>query len=171
RRARVDIAARGAAQGCGRAGAHARARAGAPSAFLLEEEGARLATRAARVGHRVFGLREERGRTVAPVLADGVEREVEIGAPVAIGMAVLPALVDDAPQDVEAGVDRRPAAAHALDDRERRAREDRRLAAPGAAGRADLVVAVEPGAHDRGVADAPRDLPGEPARGRAAAQV
>ena len=61
------------------------------------------------------------------------------------------------------------AAAHRLDDRERRQVVERRLAAPGRSGGADILPHVETGAENRRIADPPGNLPRQAARGRHAA--
>ena len=96
---------------------------------------------------------------------------LKLGLPLRVEQPLLDGVGLDALERFHAGVLRRHAAAHRLDDQERRQVVEIRLAASGGAGGADLVVDVEPGAEDRRVAGAAGDLPGQAARGRDAADV
>ena len=109
--------------------------------------------------------RAELGARKSPVLVDAVELHVEVGAAIRVESVESRLVV----RDPLAGLDRRvlglQAPAHRFDDRVARQIQQVRLATTGRAGRAELVVELQPRTQNRRVADAAGDLVIE-ARGR-----
>src|SRR5947209_10194378 len=108
---------------------------------------------------------------VLPSLIEDVEVETEIGPAAVVEQPLLDGVRDDPLERLHAGVLGMGAAAHGLDDEERGEIVEIGLAPAGGAGGADLAIHVQAGAEDGRIAHAARDLPGEAAGRRHAADL
>src|SRR3984957_19674444 len=123
-----------------------------------------------RRGHREAAALVHRCAPIPSVLVHGVIVEIEFWAPMVVKQTPL-GHAHHALEAREAGLLRRYAGAHLVDDKERARDLDVRFPPAGRACRADRVVRVLARADDRAVADATGDLPRLAARRRAGGDV
>jgi hypothetical protein len=103
--------------------------------------------------------RIERRPSINALLVHSVKVEIEIGPAVSSKETFFLCRFNDALEGLNARLFGNLTLPHELDHRVGAADLDIRLASAGRTGCADLVVYIQPGADDRGVSDASRDLP------------